>query len=48
MPAKIKDVLKKGILADQSGLDTLEYVAIAGTVLLVLLAIFAIIKSIVL
>jgi hypothetical protein len=45
---KFKKVVMKGILSDQSGQDTLEYVAIAGTVLLVLLAIFAIIKSIVL
>jgi hypothetical protein len=43
---KLKKVVMKGILADQSGLDTLEYVAIAGTVILVLLAIFAIIRSI--
>ena len=45
---RIKKVVMKGILADQSGQDTLEYVAIAGTVILVLLAIFAIVKSIVL
>ena len=45
---KIKYILKKGILADQSGLDTLEYVAIAGSVLLVLLLISVIILSIML
>jgi hypothetical protein len=42
----MKDILMQGILADQDGQDTLEYVAIAGTVILIALAVFAIIRRI--
>jgi hypothetical protein len=43
---KVRKVLMKGILGDQSGMDTLEYVTIAGSVLPEILAIFAFIRSV--
>jgi len=42
----MREIIMQGILADQDGQDTLEYVAIAGMVILIALAVFAIIRRI--
>ncbi len=41
----MKDLIFQGVLADQDGQDTLEYVAIAALAVLIAIAVLAIIKS---
>ena len=43
----MKELILQGILADQDGQDTLEYVAIAGLVIMMALGALAIIRNIV-
>lgn len=41
----MKSLLKQGILADQSGQDTLEWTAIAALIVLVAIAVIAIVGN---
>lgn len=41
----MKDLLLQGVLGDQEGQDTLEWVAIAALIVLVAVAVMAIIRS---
>ncbi len=41
----MKKHLSKGILADQSGQDTLEWIAIAAVVVIIVIVVFAIIRD---
>ncbi len=41
----MKNLLKQGILADQSGQDTLEWTAIAALIVLVAIAVIAIVGA---
>jgi hypothetical protein len=41
----MKDLLLQGILGDQEGQDTLEWVAIAALIVLIAVAVMAIVRS---
>ncbi len=41
----MKDLLLQGVLGDQEGQDTLEWVAIAALIVLIAVAVMAIIRS---
>lgn len=41
----LKDILWQGILSDQDGQDTLEWVAIAALIVLIAVAVMAVVRS---